>query len=154
MKKTALLGGLLIMTLLTLFGCRRTSVIGHLTSFSFSYSTGNMMDASVCYTLKAEDGTVTITIKPDRVPDEQAVTVTADEAAVRELERILNEHEVAHWNGFNKNNRNVLDGNSFTLSVTMENGKDIHAHGYMKWPKGYQETKAALDGFFARYLNH
>jgi hypothetical protein len=65
----------------------------------------------------------------------------------------LNEHEVARWNGFDKNNRNVLDGNSFTLSVTMENGKDIHAHGYMKWPKGYQETKAALDGFFAQYLN-
>ena len=80
MKKTALLGGLLIMTLLTLFGCRRTSVIGHLTSFSFSYSTGNMMDASVCYTLKAEDGTVTITIKPDRVPDEQAVMESANAA--------------------------------------------------------------------------
>ncbi|MBP5242600.1 MAG: hypothetical protein J6Z36_02795, partial [Clostridia bacterium] len=38
---------------------------------------------------------------------------------------VLNKYNVYSWDGFDKTNKNVLDGNSFSFSVNMNNGDDI-----------------------------
>ena len=55
-------------------------------------------------------------------------------------------------NGFNKSDRYVLDGNSFSLSISMNNDEYVSASGYMKWPKNYKEVKEELITFFSTII--
>ena len=69
------------------------------------------------------------------------------------MQEIFNKYEVYKWNWFNKNNKDVLDGDSFSFNLsTIDNG-DITAHGYMSWPKNYSEVKSELDNLFESLLN-
>ena len=64
------------------------------------------------------------------------------------IEKVLKDNHVEKWNGFNKNDKNVLDGDSFSMSITTREGEEIDAHGYMKWPTNYGEVKTELDKIF------
>lgn len=71
-----------------------------------------------------------------------------------DLEALLDRHRVAAWNGFKGNARNVLDGNSFSLSLAYTDGRKVSANGYMRFPKGYGEAekaiRALLDGILEK----
>ena len=73
------------MALILFSGCGRVPA-KDLKSFRFSYSTGNMMNASVSYELRFKDGVYTATIKEDGVAEEDAAVYTVDEAFVQKLE--------------------------------------------------------------------
>ena len=60
---------------------------------------------------------------------------------------ILKKYGVGSWNGFNKRNKHVLDGNSFSLSVCMGE-EEIDASGYMRWPKNYADFTNAVRQLF------
>lgn len=62
----------------------------------------------------------------------------ADMAA---LEALLVKRNVAKWNGFSGNAKNVLDGDSFSLSLEFTDGRTVSAGGYMRFPKGYREAR-------------
>ncbi len=150
-KKSILAAGLLLALSIQLVGCSGAPA-KDLKSFHFSYSTGNMMNASVSYDLRFEDGVYTASVKPNLVPEEEAFVCTVDESFVRELESFLQEMRVDRWNNFHKSNKYVLDGNSFSFSYRTKDGKDVSASGYMKWPKKYQEVKSGLDGIFGKLM--
>ncbi len=136
------------MALILFSGCGRVPA-KDLKSFRFSYSTGNMMNASVSYELRFKDGVYTATIKEDGVAEEDAAVYTVDEAFVQKLEAFLQENHVERWNNFHKTNKHVLDGNGFSLSYWTKDGKDVSASGYMKWPKNYSEVKSGIGSIFA-----
>ena len=136
-----------------LFGCTKKSVNIHdLKSFVFGYSTGTMMNSYVRYELRKVDGVWTATVKPDGVPEEEATVKAVDESFVRELEAVLNAQNIGAWNGFNKTDDGVMDGNGFHLNIYMNDGTSVSASGYMKWPDGYREASAAIAALFAAVL--
>ena len=110
------------------------------------------MYAGVDYDYNCGDNKPAITVRPDRVSDDDALTIEVDESFSQSLEKVLEMYRVKKWDGFNKFDKNVLDGSSFSLSASFDDDSRIFAHGYMKYPKYYPEVKAELDELFvSRY---
>ena len=47
----------------------------------------------------------------------------------------------------------VKDGNSFSLSIKMENGKEIEASGYASKPNNFNSFVEEIDKIFIRIYN-
>ena len=144
----------LLTTVLLCTKLLKKTEIKNIKSFSFSYSTGYAMYSNVIYSLKKDKNKILVSIKPDGISDEEKLEAEVDSSFLASLESILNEYNVGNWNGFDKIDKYVLDGNSFSLSIMMENDKSISAHGYMRWPKNYTEVKNKLNNLFMEVYNN
>lgn len=144
--------GMVILLIMSLFGCAKKAEISEIESFSFGYTDGNMMNSNVRYSLLLENGTYTATVKPLHEPQEAAQTFTVDESFVQTLRQLLIDNEAGKWNGFSKSDKNVLDGDSFTMFILMTDGTTLDAHGYMKYPKNYSTVKNGLDELFGSLI--
>jgi len=122
--------------------------ISNIKSFYFSYSNGYAMNAYTRYEINKVDGKYVSKIKQYGKSDEEAQIIEISEETVRELERILNKYEVTKWDGFKESDQDVMDGDSFSCSIHMEDGKNISASGYMVWPTHYRDVVSELDSFF------
>ena len=143
------LAGLLLVGVLG--GCSKKVApeeIKDVTHFYFTYSNGLDFDDRVFYQLDGAEGQYTAVVKPEGVKDEDAWHVSVDEAFADQLIAILRENDVGSWNGFDKQDRRIMDGIGFSTHVILADGKTIDANGYMKWPSGYSSVEAALNGLF------
>ncbi len=122
--------------------------ISDIKSFCFSYSVNMMMNGNVSYEVILEDGKYKAIIKPYMVSKDNALVLDFTDEQVEKLKNILIDNDVGKWNGFDKNNKMVLDGNSFSLFIRFVNGEDISAYGYMMWPSNYGIVRGELDNFF------
>ena len=124
--------------------------IKEVNSFYLTYSKGYAINSNIRYEMDIDKYTnnCIVKIKPYEVAEEDKKEIVVDNIKMRELENILKKHHVEKWNGFNKNDPNVLDGDDFSLSVGMNDGNKIHASGYMMWPDGYQNFVNDIDEFF------
>ena len=127
-------------------------VLKDTTSFRLFYTQGYMMNADTIYEYKKENDKYIMSIKPYLVDSENTVSFEVNNNIIKEIEDILNKYEVYKWDGFDKNDKDVLDGDSFSFSVSM-NDKSISAHGYMKWPDNYRNVKSEVSSIFERELN-
>ena len=93
-----------------------------------------------------------VTYKPNGVPEEDKQTTEIDKEDVKELIDKLNEYNIGSWNGFQKSDKYVLDGDSFHLYLDDEDDYHISASGYMMWPKNYGEVKGLITGFCQKYF--
>lgn len=125
--------------------------IGDIKSLEFSYSNGYAMNAYTTYKIECNEKCV-VEVKPHGVPDEDKLKIEIDKKVCDKLKDILEKYNVGKWDGFNKNDKNVLDGDSFHLYVHFVDGTGISASGYMKWPNHYGEVKGELDGFFTNLI--
>ena len=128
------------------------SNISNIKYFYFTYSNGYAMNAYTKYQIDEKDGKYIATIKQHGEPEEDAKEVELSLEKMKELENILNKNNVSKWNGFNKTDKNVLDGDSFSFSLRMENNKGISASGYMKWPENYKNVVRELETFFGNLI--
>lgn len=145
--------GALLLLIPLLAACAKHPPIGDITSFYYRYTTGNMSNSGVVYRLVLKNGAYTAEIKPDGVPEEEAVWFDTDKAFAGDLKEILSEHGVGKWNGFDKRNKHVMDGNSFLLEIEMETGS-ISASGYMEWPKNYADFRQAVGNLFTQAMEN
>lgn len=125
-----------------------SSQISDINSFYFTYTKGYAINSYIIYDIKKNDDTYIVHVKQYGKAEEEAVEKEVSKETITKLEEILNKYNVSKWSGFNKTDKNVLDGNSFSCSISMENGKSISASGYMKWPQNYKEVVEELDLFF------
>ena len=132
---------------------RKSNNIKDIKKLSFSYSTGNYIYGSVSYDISFENGKYILTIKLDNVAPEDAVELEINNTIIENVLAILNKYQVKEWNGFNKSDQNVLDGNSFNMTITEKDETHISAHGYMKWTENYREVKQELDELFKNILD-
>ena len=65
----------------------------------------------------------------------------------QELIELMNTCKVAKWNRFDKNNSTAMDGTSFTLTATVNNGEKIRAEGYAEFPNNYGKFVSGLEKF-------
>lgn len=136
-------------SILFLTGCLKKPVeIKKIKSFRYSYTTGYAMYSYVVYEINLEDDKYIATIKENGKSDDEAIKIEISEDKVLELENILKDKRVGTWDGFNKSDQDVLDGDSFSLVIYFEDGTSIHASGYMMYPKNYSSFKEACDSYF------
>ncbi len=130
------------------FGKKNTKKeLKNLESLRLHYSSGYAMYAYTTYEIKKEDK-YKITIKPLGIPDEEAKTYDISEEEIKKILDILNKYEVIKWDGFNKTNKDVLDGDSFSFSAKFEDGTSISAHGYVSYPENYRNVRNELEEIF------
>ncbi len=122
-------------------------------SFHLSYSNGYMMNANIIYEFKLEDDRYIASIKPYLVADENTLIIDIDQDIVEKIVDILKKYEVNKWDGFDKVDKDVLDGDSFSLSVWFKDDKSIHASGYMMWPENYRNVRDEISDIFMEIYN-
>ena len=135
-----------ILTFMIIF--RKKVEIKDIKYMHFSYSVGYAMYSNVNYDLEYKNSKYIAKIKPEGIADEDAKEVEVDEKIVIKLEEILKKYDVKSWDGFDKVDKYVLDGNSFSFSLRLKDESSISASGYMKWPKNYREVRKELDDLF------
>ena len=151
MKKIIILLIPIIIILYILLKIKRKPVeIENIKYLHFGYSTGTMINAYVSYDLSYKDGKYIVKIKPNGKSEEEVKEREITKKEVKKIEEIVEKYEVYKWDGFNKSDPNVLDGNSFNMSITLKEGKIISASGYMKYPNNYREVKDELDDLFMK----
>lgn len=126
-------------------GVTKKTEITNFEYLHFSYSTGNMIYSNVRYSIDLKEGKYIATIKPNDVPDEEAKEVEINEETIKQIIEVLNEYDVLSWDKFNKSDKNVLDGDSFSFNMKLDDKQSISASGYMEWPKNYGNVKGELD---------
>ena len=136
---------------LYVFYKRKSIKISNIKRFHFSYSVGYHYEASFIYNVDIVDGKYQATIKKEGVTIEDAKKVIITKKDVNKIEEILKKYKVNSWNGFNKSNKYVLDGDSFSLYVTFEDETEIDASGYMMYPKNYNNVQGELDKLFNEF---
>ena len=144
--------GVVIVLLALFFGRTKPAKIGEIEYFHFRYSNGSMANGSVSYAMELKGDGYTASIQPLYEPEEAKRFFAVDESFARELEQLLVQYKVGKWNGFNKFNKMVMDGDNFSLSVMMTDGTTLDASGYMKWPKNYPEVRDGIEELFARAM--
>ncbi|MEE3343380.1 MAG: hypothetical protein VZS44_04765 [Bacilli bacterium] len=116
--------------------------------FSFGESGGFSMYNGTSYKIEYKDNKYITTILPSKTPDENKIETEISKSEVDKVIDVLNKNNVSKWDGFDKSDNDVLDGNSFSLSLTTQDDKKIEAHGYMKWPENYSKVESELDDIF------
>jgi len=61
-----------------------------------------------------------------------------------ELTDYINEQHIYKWDGYEKFDKNVLDGNSWSLYIKYDSGNTISASGYMKHPKDFRQKMTEM----------
>ena len=136
------------MFLKNLFQRVSNSQMQELCYLTFYYSTGTALNASVNYVLKCGEGKPSVIIIPDGVSEEQALMTGVEDAFAERILGLLHTYRVGSWNGFDRTDKRILDGSSFTLNAGFQSGKSIHAHDYMRFPPRYREFREAMDHAF------
>lgn len=113
--------------------------------FRFSYTTGYAMNSDTKYEVTCADKCY-VSIKLYGESDSTESEITSEN--VLKLQNILNKYKVSKWNGFQKVDKKVLDGNSFSLSISSDTA-NVTASGYMKYPSNYKKCRTELDEFFS-----
>ena len=79
--------------------------------------------------------------------------MVVDEPVLEQLGEIAGKYRLDRWDGFDKSNNHVMDGNNFSLSVTLTDGKTISAHGSNCFSDGYSEVKQEICELFEDLIN-
>ncbi len=66
-----------------------------------------------------------------------------------DLEQLYKDCKVWEWDGFDKVNKNVLDGDGFSLTIKFNDGSEMSAHGSNAYPEGYGEFETGLNKVMA-----
>lgn len=116
--------------------------INSIKSLEYGYSDGWHMYGNVLYSLKCDDKCI-LKSKLSGYPEEEVFEVELSGYDIDNIIKILQDNNVGSWDGFNKSDKNVLDGTSFHFKVVTKDGTDIYASGYMKYPNNY---RTVIDG--------
>ena len=127
--------------------------IDGLKKIRFSYSNGYMMDSNINYELENDEYVTKVVIKPFGVSESDKVSFYVDKSVSDKVVEVLNKYNVSKWDGFDGNDELVLDGDSFSMYITLTDGKSISANGYMEWPENYGKVKGELDDIFMELYN-
>jgi hypothetical protein len=125
--------------------------INSINSFTFNYTNGYAINSDIRYSVNCKENCVA-KIKLKDVSDEDTQIIDVDDDFISELVSILNKYDVIKWDGFDKFANDVLDGDSFSLSIITKDDIKVHATGYMEWPDNYRIVKLELDDLFQKLI--
>lgn len=76
------------------------------------------------------------------VNDEESLPI--DEETVQMLVEVIEEYNVSSWDGFDKTNENVLDGEGFSLEIGFTDGTSVKALGDNAFPEQYADAMGEM----------
>ena len=117
-------------------------------SFELSYSYGMMMNSGEAYTLEITNGKPTVWIKLNGVPRDKAERFDADQLFCDKIKELVKKYNAASWDGFRGHDSRVMDGASFSLTITDKDGTHISASGYMAYPDNFGPFYREAVGLF------
>lgn len=114
--------------------------INKINSFEFGYTEGYGINTNVRYTMKCDKKCI-LKVKPYGVDENKATEKELSSKDINSFINILNKYNVVSWDGFNKSDKDVLDGDSFHMYVTYNDDRNVSASGYMMYPNNYRDFK-------------
>ncbi len=144
----------LVIGAIFVFGLKKPKKIENIKTMYFTYTSGYMMNAYTRYELEKREDGYYVKIKPNGIPEEETQEAKVSDDDISKIVQTLNEYKVSKWNNFRESDKYVLDGDSFSFSLTTEDGIDISASGYMRWPDNYGEVKSTLVQIFDAYYKY
>ena len=162
MKKTICIILSIIVSAAIFFGCTagdgRADVIddsdtapvsvSDIVYFSFYYGGGTTVNGGSSYSAEASDDHIHLVIKPDGVSDDDVLELDVGYDFLEDLQEVIDKNDIGSWNGFDKTDTGVLDGQSFNLSIYMENGDVVNASGYEAYPDGFSDAASDIEALF------
>jgi len=76
------------------------------------------------------------------VNDEEPLPI--DDETVQTLMEVIEEYNVSSWDGFDKTNDNVLDGEGFSLEIGFTDGTSVKALGDNVFPEQYADAMGEM----------
>lgn len=122
---------------------------GYLVSLSFSESHSYRTRVQG-YDFREEDGKYTAYFW--LADEEEPYPVPVDEVWVDQLQDIVYAYNVILWDGFNGSDSVLLDGDSFSISLTFSDGTTVSARGYGSFPAGYGDVSGKIEAHFLQLL--
>ena len=120
--------------------------INSIKELDYSIYSGSIMNGNIYYKLKCDNKCI-LESKLFGFGEDEFISIEVDSKSIDEIIDVLNEVNVYAWNGFNKSNKNVLDGSSYSFNLITD--KDtITAHGYMAYPKNFSITLKKICAVF------
>ena len=137
-----------ILILMSIFGflisCAKEPADSRLVSFEYYYN-GSIGGDGHHYLVKAEGDSVTLTYEDWELRDFGEMTIVIDSAVTDSLAALCKRLQIYKWDGFDKTNKYVLDGDGFSLYLAYEDGRRVSAHGTNSYPAGYGEFVGGMD---------
>lgn len=118
-----------------------------ITSFYFSHN-GMSMDDCYSYFVAHEQAGARLQAERFVFGEAKETDFAIDESVLDELEKIVQHNRLDKWDGFHKTNSMVLDGDGFSLSITLSNGREISASGSNAFPNGYSDAVSEICALF------
>ena len=118
-------------------------------SFSFSHSG---MNIGLIYTLEAAQTQTGWQAELSLLAGEQEYLLDMTDAEASALAEIVQEHELNRWNGFDKVDKNALDGYDFELCIGYADGQKLYASGSNAFPEGYDAVHKEILEFFGKLM--
>ncbi|MBQ3871064.1 MAG: hypothetical protein II777_10985 [Clostridia bacterium] len=115
--------------------------------FSYSYR-GSIGGDSYTRTAAVDGDRVTLTLDMMIKSDYGEMTGEASPGFAAALNELCRKHRIVRWNGFDKYNRHVLDGDGFGLQVRFKDGRTVSADGSNAFPRGYGDFEKDMNELF------
>ena len=141
---------LLAALMLLLTACRREfSTDAEMVRFRFSHH-GMVSSSFYCYTAEQTETGWQMTVSLIGLDEEYALEMTQEDAD--RLDALVRRCGLWKWNGFDKNDRNVMDGEGFDLTIRYADGKQLEASGDNAFPDGYKAAENEINTYFKELL--
>ena len=111
-------------------------------SFSFQHS-ASMAGDCYMFTVAKKDGEIHLYAE-EQFSGGRIVDTMIEEPVLTQLGEMVGIYHIDLWDGFDKSRRDVLDGSSFSLEVTLADGSTICARGNNSFPQQYSEVYAVV----------
>ena len=112
---------------------------------SFIYRYNNSFGASSYnWNVTEKDGKVTFTYDSMQHEEFGEMKLECDKEILDKLYGVYKDIRIAEWDGYDKHNPNVLDGDGFSLKIVFNDGADLSAHGSNACPARYGDFKSAI----------
>ena len=115
---------------------------------SISYEYGSYFGGYWEFDLSLDDGQVLFYAQGSNGIDLEIDGRIVPDSVFDELQNIITDNDIILWNGFSKQDTDILDGYGFALNIDYENGTKLSASGYMMEPGNYEQGHAALSEYF------
>ena len=112
----------------------------------YSYTNGYEVNSDVSYKIDCEDKCILI-IKEYGKDEKDVITKKLTNKDMDKFEDMLNKYHILSWKGFNKSDKNVLDGNSFSFRLRYNDDEKLSASGYMMYPNHYRVFKEKFEEY-------
>ncbi len=122
--------------------------IADVSEFSFSTGGGMRKYSGYDFAAKTVGDKALVTVRPNDEPEENTVEFETDLEIMKELRTIIIDYDLLRWDGFDKSNKHVLDGKSFSMKLKLSDGTEARAHGYHSWPKNFSAAEEKIERVF------